>query len=178
MTDVENVIIVGSGPAGYTAALYTARANLDPLVIEGVAWGGLLQQTTRVAKHHGVPPRRDGAGDDAALPLPGRALRRAPRDRRRHPDRDLTRGWPAQGVGRGPGTPDPRPDPGHGCPAPQARGPRRARALGPGRQLLRDLRCRLLPRRTHADRRRWRLGDGGGHVPVQVRLHRRDRASP
>ena len=71
----RNVIIIGSGPAGFTAALYAARANLEPLLFQGPEAGGQLVTTTDVENYPGFPGRCSGARHDAQVRGPGETLR-------------------------------------------------------------------------------------------------------
>ena len=173
----RNVIIIGSGPAGLTAALYSARANLKPLVIEGLEAGGQLMLTTLVENW---PGHRDGImGPDLMAEMRAQAERfgaeiirgnvdvgrpqRARRSWSRPPMASIesraliiATGASARLLG-----------------LPSERALHRPRRLD-----LRHLRRLLLPRQADRRRRRRRLGDGRGDLPDPVRVARHRHPSP
>ena len=162
------MIIVGGGPAGYTAALYTARANLEPLVFEGFQWGGQLQNTTDVENYPGYP---EGImGPEMMTQFRAQAERFGTRFVTDDVDRVELSDGGVQKVFLG----DEEHlrqdrDPGDGGGAATARHPRRDRARRPRRLHLRRLRRRLLQRPEGDRDRRRRLGDGGLDLHLQVR---------
>ena len=169
MSDTRNVIIIGSGPSGYTAAVYAARASLQPLVFEGsVTAGGALMNTTEVENFPGF---RDGIMGPALMDEMRAQAERFGAEMISDDvvEVDLTGDvkvvktatdtYTARAVILATGS-------GYRKLGPAQRG----RAVRPRRLVVRDLRRLLLPRPAHRGRRRRRLRARGGHLPDPLRL--------
>ena len=168
-SEVRDVIIVGSGPAGYTAAVYTARANLKPLLLAGsVTAGGELMNTTDVENYPGFPEGIMGPDlmenfekqaarfgteiqfeDVTALELDGdiKTVTIATGETFRARAIILSTGSAYRELGL----------------------PQREAPFRPRRELVCNLRRFLFQGPGHRRHRRWRLRHGGGAVPDQVR---------